>query len=172
MTLEITIEQLERDRLDELEPMWNALREHHLSVAPDWLPAPHERELAWHRRRSQYEEWLAADGAFVLVARRGPSKVGYALVHYAEHRRRGSSATAPERWRRCRCSPASAGAGPDGSCSTPCTRLLSLGATEVSLHLLSGNAQAERFYESQGFRPFAVWLTRPLSPPGPQESSA
>jgi hypothetical protein len=36
----IRIEELERDCLDELEPLWNALREHHMAVAGDGLPGP------------------------------------------------------------------------------------------------------------------------------------
>jgi ribosomal protein S18 acetylase RimI-like enzyme len=35
-------------------------------------------------------------------------------------------------------------------------RLQNMGAAEISLHLLVGNDQAARFYEREGFRPFAV----------------
>ena len=42
-------------------------------------------------------------------------------------------------------------------------RLRALGAREISLHLLVGNNNAGRFYEREGFRPFAVWLTKDLA---------
>lgn len=163
---EIMIEELGASRLDELEPLWNALREHHLSVAPDWLPAPLPRESSWHRRRTQYEGWLAEEDAFVLVARRGVAAVGYAFVHL-----RGGSPT----WQLADRAgevetlsvlPAERGRGTGRLLlDAVCARLHRLGATEVSLHLLCGNEDAERFYEREGFEPFAVWLTRPLARP-------
>lgn len=121
---------------------------------------------------AEYEEWLAEDGAFALVARRGPSAVGYALVHL-----RGTSPTWQLGDRAGEVETLSVLAGERGRgtgrllLDAVNARLLSLGATEVSLHVLFGNEQAERFYEREGFRPFAVWLSRPLSPPGHEESA-
>lgn len=39
-------------------------------------------------------------------------------------------------------------------------RLDALGASEISLHVLLGNEDAARFYEREGFNPFAIWLTK------------
>ena len=45
-------------------------------------------------------------------------------------------------------------------------RLHALGAGEISLDLLVGNDDAGRFYEREGFRPFAMWLTKRLPEDG------
>jgi GNAT superfamily N-acetyltransferase len=103
----------------------------------------------------------------VLVARRDATAVGYAFVHlragsptWELGERAGEletlSVLADERDR---------GTG-RLLLDAVCARLQTLGASEVGLHLLCGNAIAERFYEREGFKPFAVWLTRPLPPPG------
>jgi hypothetical protein len=77
----VSIEELPTDRLGELAPLWNSLREHHLTVAPSWLPAAYDAEESWRRRERQYREWLADPDSFVLVARRDHGLVGYAMVH-------------------------------------------------------------------------------------------
>src|SRR5260370_42161567 len=86
----VSIDALPADRIDELAPLWDALREHHLSVAPPWLPPAYPAEESWRRRARQYGEWLADPDSFGLVARRGHGVVGDALVHL-----RGGSPTRP-----------------------------------------------------------------------------
>lgn len=86
----LSIEVLPAERIDELAPMWNSLREHHLTVAPSWLPPAYDPAESWRRRAHQYREWLVDPDSFVLVARRGHSLVGYAMVHL-----RGGSPTWP-----------------------------------------------------------------------------
>jgi GNAT superfamily N-acetyltransferase len=71
------------ERIDDLEPLWGSLSEHHVAVAP------HLRELgplrspaeSWQVRRALYEEWLAEPDAFVLIAEGGGTPIGYAVVH-------------------------------------------------------------------------------------------
>lgn len=69
------------ERIGELEPLWRALHDHHTAIAPT-LAGYQVRPAAesWQRRRARYEVWLSDPDAFVLLAERGSTPVGYALV--------------------------------------------------------------------------------------------
>ena len=71
------------ERIDDLQPLWESLSEHHAAIAPHLRQLGGLRTAAesWRLRRKLYEEWLAEPGAFVLVADDGGRPVGYALVH-------------------------------------------------------------------------------------------
>jgi ribosomal protein S18 acetylase RimI-like enzyme len=140
-----------------------------MAVAGDWLPEMYARNVSWLRRRDQYASWLEEEGAFVLVARRGPLAVGYAMVHM-----RGGSPTWQLGERAGELETLSVLANERGHGAGRLlllevrSRLRDLEATELSLHVLCGNEAAERFYEREGFKSFAVWLTSPVSDP-PQD---
>lgn len=63
----ISIRLLDPTEIGVVEPLWNALREHHTALAPT-LDSPRPRDESWARRRAQYENWLAEPGSFILVA--------------------------------------------------------------------------------------------------------
>jgi len=144
--------------LDLIEPLWNALREHHSSVTPE-LGAPRSRTESWQLRRCQYEAWLAESKAFALLAERRGVPVGYAMVRVRE----GSPT-----W------PLSEQAGeletlsvlPSERCVGTGTALLKAvrselgvrGITEVSLLAVATNRDAIRFYERHGFETHALWM--------------
>jgi hypothetical protein len=48
-------------RIDRLQPLWLALREHHGSVTPEWGALRPAGE-SWARRRTTYADILAEDG--------------------------------------------------------------------------------------------------------------
>jgi hypothetical protein len=75
----VTIEELPTDRLDDLEPLWLHLLEHHGQVSPPALRMVSPAD-SWPRRRRLYQAWLEAPGAFALVARLDGQLVAYALV--------------------------------------------------------------------------------------------
>jgi ribosomal protein S18 acetylase RimI-like enzyme len=68
--------------LDALEPLWNALQEHHSEVLPALGGQTRPRLLAdsWSRRRAKYEGWLDDAESFFVVAEEGDKAVGYAFV--------------------------------------------------------------------------------------------
>lgn len=74
-----------RDRIGDLEPLFAALNDHQVRVAPrlaDLEPRPaHE---AWERRRAKYENWLSKPGAFLLLAQQDARAVGYAVASIGE----------------------------------------------------------------------------------------
>jgi ribosomal protein S18 acetylase RimI-like enzyme len=67
------------DRLDDLEPLWKALHEHHAALSPHLGPT-RSLEESWTRRRARYEQWLADDG-LLFIAERDGVPVGYGIVH-------------------------------------------------------------------------------------------
>lgn len=70
------------DELDAVEPMWNALQEHHVQITPGLGPQTPERSLddAWRMRRSKYERWLEDPETFFVIAEDASGPVGYAFV--------------------------------------------------------------------------------------------
>jgi ribosomal protein S18 acetylase RimI-like enzyme len=161
----VDIHPLDRENLDRVEPLWNALREHHATVAPDLGP-PRSREESWRRRRAQYEVWLSEPGSFLLVAERSGEPVGYAMVHL-----RGGSSTWPlgeqaGEIETLSVLPAARGLGIGTALLAAVhEELRAVGITELSLLVLPGNLSAIGFYERQGFNTFGLWL-RVGSAPG------
>jgi ribosomal protein S18 acetylase RimI-like enzyme len=70
------------DQLPALEPLWNALQEHHAKLTPNLGGHAPKRELAdsWRRRRVKYERWLEDPETFFVVAESGVRPIGYAFV--------------------------------------------------------------------------------------------
>ena len=70
------------DELDALEPLWNALQEHHAAVLPALgsRTLPRDAADAWERRRAKYEGWLEDPETFFVVAEDGGRSIGYAFV--------------------------------------------------------------------------------------------
>jgi hypothetical protein len=70
------------EELDALDPLWNALQEHHSEVMPALGGRTEPRQLAdaWSRRRAKYARWLTDPDSFFVVAEKRSSPVGYAFV--------------------------------------------------------------------------------------------
>ncbi len=170
------IRQIGASELDLIEPLWNALREHHSSVTPDLGP-PRSREESWERRRRQYEEWLGEPEAFLLLAERAEKQVGYAMVHVRE-----GSPTWPLSERAGEIEtlavlPSERGQGTGTELLQAVrTKLHAHEITEVSLHVMPTNSGAIRFYERHGFSTYALWVrangghasSRGAEPPPPR----
>jgi GNAT superfamily N-acetyltransferase len=145
--------------LDQVRPLWLALRNHHNKIAPDLGPIREDDE-SWRRRRAQYEEWLRDDRAFLLLARRQHRAVGYAFVRVEQQG-----------------SPTWEGDGDAADLETlsllPEARGTGLGArlialvreeverrgyAQLTLTAVATNHDALRFYEREGFTPTFVIL--------------
>ncbi|HSZ69653.1 MAG TPA: GNAT family N-acetyltransferase [Solirubrobacteraceae bacterium] len=176
---DVCTRRLDTRELDVVEPLWNALREHHASVSPH-LGAPRSRADSWKRRRAQYEQWLSEPEAFLLLAALGERAVGYAMVHL-----RAGSPTWPVGERAGEVEtlsvyPDERGRGVGTMLLRAVQReLAALGVDELSLHVISANQRAMSFYERHGLRPFAQWLAvggfgareNPASVPPPPPNS-
>jgi GNAT superfamily N-acetyltransferase len=150
--------------LDALEPLWNALQEHHSLIEPNLAGVAPKRDLedAWRHRRAKYERWLGDVGTFFVLAERERQPVGYAFVtvgpSYAswdagerlaeletlsvlpDHRNQGIGEALLEAvW----------------------SRLGELGVADMAITTEVDNVDSHRFYERHGFsQSFVVYYGR------------
>ncbi|MBJ7472753.1 MAG: GNAT family N-acetyltransferase [Solirubrobacteraceae bacterium] len=149
----LTITRLPISGLDEIEPLWNALREHHGRIAPHFGPI-RPREASWAIRKGLYEQWLQEDGAFALIARHGDQAVGYALT-----RIHGPVATWPDdsegMLETLSVHPDARGTGV-GSALIAATRagVAEQGVATLAIGVIPTNDGAQRFYRRHGFTPY------------------
>jgi GNAT superfamily N-acetyltransferase len=153
------------ERVPELEPLWAALHDHHGSVAEAVAPT---RELAdsWERRRAQYERWLAADDARLLIAERGGTAIGYAVVRIEPGPATWDVGERVAELETLAVLAEARGAGV-GRLLVAAARELarSAGAPRMAVAVAHANADALRFYAREGFAPFyALLLDRPGEP--------
>jgi GNAT superfamily N-acetyltransferase len=151
------------DRVDELEPLWRALHDHHAVVGRAVAPL-RDFAASWRHRRAEYEQWLAAGEAVLLLAQREGRALGYAMVRPVpgpatwDVGERGLeietlSVLADER-----------GAGVGHALVEAAAELgQELGAQFMDVGLVYTNEAAYRFYEREGFRRFYVSMVRKLS---------
>ncbi len=142
------------EEIDVVEPMWNALQEHHATISPQLDPRTPRRELddAWRMRRSKYVRWLEDPATFFVVAEDASGPIGYAFVTvgpgYASWRtgeRAGALETLsvlPNR--------RSGGVGA-ALIEAVWSRLEELGVDDLAITTTKTNVDAHRFYERQGF---------------------
>ena len=157
MATRTVIERRGTDALDEIEPLWHALKKHHGACTPD-IPVRGDAE-SWSLRRRDYAQWLAEPGAFLLLARQGDALAGYALVRIENA---GPTWTAPARVAVVQDIAVAAAARGGGVGRALLDRVPEeTGCDAVQLTVLSANGSAKAFYERLGFEPFAEILRRP-----------
>jgi GNAT superfamily N-acetyltransferase len=142
------------ENLDLVEPMWNALQEHHVQITPELDPQTPKRELgdAWRVRRAKYVHWLEDPETFVVIAEDESGPIGYAFVTvgpgYASWQtgeRAGVLETLsvlPDR--------RSGGVGA-ALLEAAWNRLGELGVDDMAITTTKTNVDSHRFYERQGF---------------------
>jgi ribosomal protein S18 acetylase RimI-like enzyme len=75
----VEIERRGAEVLDELEPLWLTLKNHHGACTPG--QPVHDDATSWAQRKQEYADWVSEEGSFLLVARDGGARaIGYALV--------------------------------------------------------------------------------------------
>lgn len=147
--------------LDDLRPLWLALRTHHHEVAPELGPVRGDEET-WAKRRAQYEQWLTTDARnLVLIARREGRAIGYAfgLVVDVDSATWASDGVQVLEVETLSVRPEARGAGVG-------RRLLqglrdevaARGYDRLALTVVAANRDALRFYEREGLTPEFVYL--------------
>lgn len=153
----ISVTRVGSERIDDLEPVWKALHEHHAtakSQLADVTPLRSPRE-SWARRRASYEAWLREPDAFALVAEHDREPVGYASVRVgggetmlATEDRVGSLETPSVL-------PHARGRGIGGAIVYEVRRELGrLGVRERTVDVMATNTDAARFYGRRGMIPY------------------
>jgi ribosomal protein S18 acetylase RimI-like enzyme len=151
-----------RDDVDRLEPLWRALRDHHVSL-PQMQPT-RSLEDSWAHRRGQYLDWLSGDDHTLLLAERDGQPIGYAVLSVG-----GGAATWDIGERTAEIETLSVleeerGHGVGRALTEGAVELAAeAGAGSVLVGVAHSNADALRFYEREGFEPFYVSLIRPAA---------
>jgi GNAT superfamily N-acetyltransferase len=149
------------EEIDVVEPMWNALQEHHVRITPELDPRTPGRDLAdaWRIRRSKYVRWLEDPETFFVIAEGGSGPIGYAFVTvgpgYASWRT-GDRAGVLETLSVLQ-NNRDGGVG-EALIEAAWNRLAELGIDDMAITTTKTNVDAHRFYERMGFRPgFVVY---------------
>jgi ribosomal protein S18 acetylase RimI-like enzyme len=156
---DVQIIEAQAERLDDIESLWREMHDHDaevVDVARDVAPF-RASEDSWLRRRGEFEGWMRAGEGRLLIAERDGSPVGFAFFRVCEgdlsfqtDERMGelealSVEPALRRW----------GVGSllmEGVEQ----RLTAAGIEFIGLVVVSGNADALRFYERWGLVPSQV----------------
>lgn len=141
------------DELPSLEPLWNALQEHHVEITPSLGDVP-SRELpdSWRKRREKYERWLEDPGTFIVIAEVSSGPVGYAFVTVGP----GYASWQTDE-RMAELETLSVLAGYRGSgvgaalLESATERLAEMDVRDLVVASTSTNVDAHRFYERHGF---------------------
>jgi ribosomal protein S18 acetylase RimI-like enzyme len=148
-----------RDDVDRLEPLWRALRDHHVTL-PAMRPV-RSLEDSWEYRKRQYLDWLSQDGYTLLFAERGRDLIGYAVVSLGEGAATWDigertveieTLSVLESERRNGVGRALTQAAADVATEA--------GARALLVGVAHTNEDAIRFYEREGFEAFYVLLIR------------
>jgi ribosomal protein S18 acetylase RimI-like enzyme len=147
------------ERIDDLQPLWESLHEHHATIAPHLTELGPVRtpDDSWAVRRALYEDWLAEPDAFVLLAESEGEPVGYALVHMRGPEETWETGDRVGVLETLAVLPGERGRGIGSSLFERIyAELRKLGVTELQVAVISKNAAALRFYERHGLLPFTV----------------
>ncbi len=151
--------------IDDVEPLWLALFDHHLAVGNGGLPGI-ARVESWPLRRSFYAQLFADARTFVMVAYRGDLAVGYVVGHVFA----GPDDTWPTgdligEIETLSVLDAERGRGLGTALIDRAeARLAELGAACIFIKTINGNHGAHRFYEARGMTPVITTYIR-LPPP-------
>ncbi len=140
------------ERIADLEPLYTALHEHHVAVAPT-LAGMEARtsEESWRGRRGKYERWLGTPGAFVLIAEQGGRPVGYALVSLSNGLQAWASGERLADLRDLAVLPEERGHGIGSALVDAVEReLTAVGIRDYRVNVIAANTDAIRFYERHG----------------------
>jgi GNAT superfamily N-acetyltransferase len=156
---EVQIIDASAERLDDIESLWEAMHEYHAAVVGEARDvAPFRRaQDSWLRRRGEFERWMHAGEAWLLIAEREGSPVGFAFFRVCDgdwsfetNERMGeleALSVEPElrRW----------GIG-SLLMEEVERRLAAAGVAFIGLAVIAGNEDALRFYRRWGMVPSHV----------------
>lgn len=155
----VKIRRLEPEEIDAVRPLWLDLLEHHRAVTPEMTTR--SPDDSWARRRAEYERWLADPGSFALLADEDAEPLGYALVHVTDGDDTWDTGDRRADLESLSVAPAARGRGiGDALLDAVDDELDRLGVTDLFLGVVSTNADAIRFYERRGLRPYLTVMHR------------
>jgi len=141
-------------QLHALEPLWNALQEHHSVLTPNLGGGAAKRELAdsWQRRRAKYERWLQDPEAFFIVAEDHGHPIGYAFVTVGPGYAGWNTGDRLAELETLSVLPEHRGGGVGAALlESARERLAEMGVEDLVITALKTNVDSHRFYERHGF---------------------
>jgi ribosomal protein S18 acetylase RimI-like enzyme len=163
---DVTIALAGAERIDELEPVYRALYDHHVAVTT-WHPAPERGpDVAWQRRRGRWESTAAEPGGLLIVAERDGRVVG-ALIGEVEDPAEGSDTfavpTSTAHVHDLAVLPEAQGAGIGKALMERFEReLRDRGVESYGLDVMAGNDVAQGFYAALGLELAQVTMYKVL----------
>ena len=166
----VRIVEVPIERLDEVEPVWRTLHDHHVSLEHDRHARIRDARQTWELRREDFRHQLATPDAFLVIAEdaatQPASVAGFAVVHLRDNdnwRVHGpryavleTLAVLPEyRGRRIG----------HRLMEAIYERMRALGVPELNIVVVERNDDAKRFYEREGFLPWHVSYFGPIPDP-------
>jgi ribosomal protein S18 acetylase RimI-like enzyme len=163
--LALTIDTGSIEDVDSLEPLWVGVHHVHAASMPELAPYVSDAET-WAEHRPLYVELFEKPDTTLLLARVDGELVGYALLHVEPLRETWVADT----WRTgdrigelesIAIAPSHRGQGIGSALLDAVDREFeALGVADVIIGLLPGNDGARRLYESRGFRPTWMYVSR------------
>jgi ribosomal protein S18 acetylase RimI-like enzyme len=163
--LALSIDRGSIEDIDSLEPLWVGVHHVHAASMPELGPYVSDAET-WAEHRPLYVELFEKPDTTLLLARVDGELVGYALLHVepvgetfiADTWRTGERIGELES---IAVAPSHRGQGIGSALLDAVDREFeALGVADVIIGLLPGNDGARRLYESRGFRPTWMYLSR------------
>jgi ribosomal protein S18 acetylase RimI-like enzyme len=153
------------DCIDDLEPLWLHLFDHHASTGNAGIRSI-DRSKSWPRRRALYDSLFTHPGTFVVLAEHDGRALGYALCHLRE----GPDDTWDSGDVLGEIETLSLGPGYRGRglgtalLDAAEAELGRRGARDIMTAVMEGNDRAREFYLRRGMQPTVTYLMR-LAPP-------
>lgn len=152
------------EEIDTVEPLWNALQEHHSRITPELDPQTPKRDLAdaWRLRRSKYVRWLESPETFFIVAEDASGPVGYAFVTVGPGYASWKTGERAGELETLSVLPEHRGSGIGAALiEAAWSRLGELGIDDMAITTTRTNVDSHRFYEREGFnQAFVVYHGR------------
>ena len=145
------------ERLDEVEPLFRAMHEHHRAGRPRAVAVRPFRsgEEAWERRREHYRALLDSGRGHLRLAQEGERVIGYAVVSEIGGQAALVTGARMAELESLSVLPGERGAGVGRALMAAVHELVrGLGIEELMLYVMDGNDEAMRFYERFGMRPY------------------
>jgi GNAT superfamily N-acetyltransferase len=153
---EVRIVEAGAGRLDDIESLWRAMHDHHAGVAGVAGEVAPFRDASdsWQRRRTEFERWMGEGEAWLLIAEREGSPVGFAFFRICDS---DWSFETDERMAELEALSVEPELRRWGIGSLLMEelelRLAAAGVSFIELNVISGNEDALRFYERWGIVP-------------------
>lgn len=152
------------DRLSVLEPLWNALQEHHSKLIPNLGGHAPKRELAdsWRRRRVKYQCWLEDPETFFVIAHSGDRPIGYAFITVGPGYAGWETGDRLAELETLSVLPEHRGDGVGTALlEAVWGRLVEIGVEDLAITTAKTNVDSHRFYERHGFtQGFVIYYRR------------